>query len=70
MASQTQFWESEELCSTLELAYNTLKQEAEAEKQKQGSDSAFLVNQEMNDSFRLNFIKLLNILPFEMYIAK
>ena len=70
MSSETLYYDNEELCSTLELAYKELKKEYDEEKEKAKSDKFIKADGNKKDMFRTNFIKLLNVLPFELFIEK
>lgn len=70
MSSETKYYDTEELCGTLELAYNELKKQHDDEQSKIKTNKFIKVDGNQKDMFRINFIKLLNVLPFELFIEK
>ena len=70
MASITMFWETQELCSTIELAYNELKTEYDENEAKMREELIIPVNGNQKDLLKQNLIKVMNILPFEVFIEK
>ena len=70
MASITGFWGVEELCGTLEMAYNELKKEYDENQQKIKNEMIIPIDGNQKDILKQNLFKLMNILPFELFIEK
>ena len=70
MNSETLFYDTEELCNTLTVAYRELKKEFEEGVENRTSHGFIEVDKKESESFRVNLIKLLNVLPFELFIEK
>jgi len=70
MASITAFWETEELCSTLEMAYKELKKDYDENQKKMKEEMIIPIDGNQKDILKQNIVKLMNILPFELFIEK
>ena len=70
MNSETLFYDTEELCNTFTVAYKELKKEFDEEVESRTSRGFIEVDKKETESFRVNLIKLLNVLPFELFIEK
>lgn len=70
MNSETLYYETEELCDTLELAYNEISENYADAEAEQVDETIIRVDGNQRDLLRVNFIKLLNVLPFELFIEK
>ena len=70
MASVTSFWETDELCETLNMAYTELKKDFDENERKMREELIIPVNGNQKDILKQNLIKLLNIMPFEVFIEK
>ena len=70
MNSETLFYETSELCNTFDMAYKELKKEFDEEIENKTNHGFIEVDKKETESFRINLIKLLNVLPFELFIEK